>query len=308
MILGVHPQKQRLNHEEELTLPPIKLSFSSNNKAKWNRVTDGSISVPQMKRNWEIAHRLFNKDCGGNTNTNTNETTRTRTRTRTEVMTVSMPSKTRKIEPVNVPEFITSLDNGSTLQVKHVIENWNKQNWLQRHVHSAIKESMLSSIIVDCKWFVTNTQTDTQSCGIDFFKTILPHLSEQLFLDKNACICLPMHPWYFIQLCLHQKTLEEWHVVDFVKETALDKAHGAWFSDEKNKDENVTHFHNLGDDHEFAAAKDMDGFLGKMKMCVKQNGVKKCMRSFADGFFQLDDEKFMTVKWICLRQCQQQRW
>ena len=78
-----------------------------------------------MKQNWEIACWLFKKDYEGNTNTNTNEMTKT------EVTTVSMPSKTEKIFPVNVPKFTTSLNNGNTLQVKHVNENWNKQNWLR---------------------------------------------------------------------------------------------------------------------------------------------------------------------------------
>ena len=238
---------------------------------------DGSISVAQMKRNWKIACNLFKKDHEGNanTNTNTNETTKT------EVITVSMPSKKGKILPVDVPKFITSCHN---LQVKHMVENWNKRNWLQRHVHSAIKELRLSSIIVDCKWFVKNTKKDTQSCQTSFFKTILPHLSEQSFLDKNACICLPMHPWCHVQLCLHQKTLEKWHAVDFVKEMALDEAHQDWLSDDGNKNPNLTHFHNLCKDHKFAAAKNVDGFLGKMKTCVKHDGVKKCMRSFADDF------------------------
>ena len=173
---------------------------------------------------------------------------------------------------------------------------------MQRHVHSAIKELMLSSIIVDCKWFVKNTQTDTQSCGINFFKTILPHLSVQSFLDKNACIHLPMHPWCYVQLCLNQKTLEELYVVDFVKEIALDTAHQVWLGDDENKNPNLTHFHNLPQNHEFAAAEKVDEFLGKIKTCVKHDGVKKCMRSFADCFFQLEDQKFATVKWIRLRQ------
>ena len=208
---------------------------------------------------------------------------------------------------INLPtQFITSFNN-HTLQVKHVNENWNQQNWLRRHVHSAIKESRLSSIIVDCKWFVKNTKYDTQSCQNRFFTTILPRLSEQSFLEKNACIYLPMHPWFYTQLCLQQKTLEEWYAVDFVKATALDEAHGAWISDEGNKETNLTHFYNLHEHHEFAAAKKVDKFLGKIETCmehgkVEKGKVEKAMRSFADNFFQLEDQKFTTLKRIRLRQ------
>ena len=137
MILGVHPRKQRdvpasgstanlvelTANSNELTANSIQLSCGLY-KEELNKVEDGSISVKQMKRNWEIACKLFKKDIEGNPNTNTN--TNTNETTNTEVITVSMPSKNGNVD---VPQFNTSLDNGSTLQVKHVNENWNKQNW-----------------------------------------------------------------------------------------------------------------------------------------------------------------------------------
>ena len=221
MMLGVPKRKLK----KAMTNVPQK---TLDDNIDWSKINDSCISVGQMKRNCEIAQKLLNlADPDENWDV--------------QVVTVSMNKEEEKHKG-EVPKFhmCRNLPGGRhALDVIHKNENWNKANWLRRHVHRTLNESTLESLVIDLNWPSGKKKDRNMKKNLNycFFSKILPGLRKNWMLSDEGSIHLPMEEWSFTMIHLCQKELEELCVVNFVTKTDnahVEEGHHAWETDNGN--------------------------------------------------------------------------